>query len=122
MRAPGSIALAATLLLAAAPPVSAEETMFEDFTMRPETRWRFFTDAVMGGVSSGRVVFEEEDGHPHAYMTGRASTAKGGGFIQMRLDLDRPAPEGATGVRLVVLGNDQRQFLHPRPAGTVLPW
>lgn len=122
MRGLVPLALAAALLLAGAPRVSADERMIEEFTMQPETRWRFFTDAVMGGVSSGRVVFEEEDGQPHAHMTGRVSTANGGGFIQMRLDLASPPPESTTGVRLVVRGNDQRYFVHLRTAGTVLPW
>ncbi len=108
--------LAAALVLAAPPPVLADETMIEDFTMQPETRWRFFTDPVMGGVSSGQVVFAQEDGQPFARMTGRVSTANRGGFIQMRLDLASPPPEGTTGVRLVVRGNDQRYFVHLRTA------
>ncbi|WP_366655657.1 CIA30 family protein [Fodinicurvata sp. EGI_FJ10296] len=90
--------------------------------MQPETRWRFFSDAVMGGVSSGKVVYLQEDGQPYARMTGRVSTANRGGFIQIRLDLASPPPESTTGVRLVVRGNDQRYFVHLRTAGTILPW
>lgn len=122
MRALVHLALAAALILSAAPLLSAEETLIEDLGMRPEAGWRFFTDAVMGGVSSGQVVFAQDDGQPHARMTGRVSTANRGGFIQMRLDLASPPPEGTTGVRLVVRGNDQRYFVHLRTAGTVLPW
>ena len=122
MRSLVILALVAALVVPAAQPILADETMIEDFTMRPETGWRFFTDAVMGGVSSGQVVFAQEDGQPHARMTGRVSTANRGGFIQMRLDLANPPPEGTTGVRLVVRGNDQRYFVHLRTAGTVLPW
>ena len=122
MRGLVRLVLAAALVLAAPLPVSADEMMIEDFTMQPETRWRFFTDAVMGGVSSGQVVFAQADGQPHARMTGRVSTANRGGFIQMRLDLASPPPEDTTGVRLVVRGNDQRYFVHLRTAGTVLPW
>ena len=88
--------------------------MIEDFTMQPETRWRFFTDQVMGGVSTGGVVFAQEDGQSFARMTGQVSTANRGGFIQMRLDLSSPPPEGTTGVRLVVRGNGQRYFVHLR--------
>ena len=90
--------------------------------MQPETRWRFFTDSVMGGVSIGQVIFVQEDGRPHARMTGRVSTANRGGFIQMRLDLVSSPPLGTTGVRLVVRGNDQRYFMHLRTSGTILPW
>ena len=101
---------------------SAAPVVAGDFGMTPETGWRFLTDQVMGGVSTGRVVFAAEDGAPFARMTGRVSTANRGGFIQMRLALDSPPPEGATGVRLIVRGNDQRYFVHLRTRGTVLPW
>ncbi len=118
---------AAVLLCGALPPALAEESLsgdalIEDFTMQPETRWRFFTDQVMGGVSTGGVTFAKENGQPFARMTGRVSTANRGGFIQMRLDLASPAPEGTTGVRLIVRGNDQRYFVHLRTGGTLLPW
>ena len=49
MRGLDRLVLAAALVLAA-PPVLADETVIEDCTMQPETRWRFFTDAVMRGV------------------------------------------------------------------------
>jgi hypothetical protein len=101
---------------------AADTTTIEDFAMQPETRWRFFTDTVMGGVSTGRVEFIREDGRTHARMTGRVSTANRGGFIQMRMDLDPPPPDGTVGVRLVVRGNGQRYFVHLRTTGTVLPW
>lgn len=90
--------------------------------MRPESGWRFFTDGVMGGVSTGQVVFAQESGQTHARMTGHVSTANRGGFIQMRHDLEGPPPAGTVGVRLVARGNDQRYFVHLRTAGTVLPW
>jgi Complex I intermediate-associated protein 30 (CIA30) len=118
---------AAVLLGGASPPALAEEplsnaALIEDFTMQPETRWRFFTDQVMGGVSTGGVTFAQEDGQPFARMTGKVSTANRGGFIQMRLELASPPPAGTVGVRLVVRGNDQRYFVHLRTGGTVLPW
>ena len=100
----------------------AEERMIEDFQERPETRWRFITDGVMGGVSAGRVDFIREGDQAYARMTGTVSTENNGGFIQMRMALPDGAPEGATGVRLVVRGNGQRYFAHLRTGGTVLPW
>lgn len=90
--------------------------------MQPETRWRFFTDQVMGGVSTGGVTFAQEDGLNFARMTGRVSIANRGGFIQMRLDLVSPPPADTTGVRLIVRGNGQRYFVHLRTGGTLLPW
>ena len=96
--------------------------MIEDFEVQPEARWRFFTDGVMGGVSTGQVAFLEEDGRTYAQMTGSVSTENNGGFIQMRMELPDGAPEGATGVRLVVRGNNQMYFVHLRTSGTLLPW
>ena len=90
--------------------------------MQPESRWRFFTDQVMGGVSTGSVAYESESGIAFARMTGRVSTANRGGFIQMRLDLVSPPPRDTIGVRLIVRGNTQRYFVHLRTGGTLLPW
>lgn len=109
-------------LSAMAEDVPSRDALIEDFTMQPETRWRFFTDQVMGGVSTGSVTFAKEGGHAFARMTGSVSTANRGGFIQMRLDLTTPPPEGTTGVRLMVRGNTQRYFVHLRTKGTLLPW
>jgi len=110
----------------AVPPVSAiatplEDGMLEDGMMQAR-RWRFFTDGVMGGVSAGQIVFLQDNDRPFARMSGRVSTANRGGFIQMRLDLDRPPPEGSIGVRLTVRGNNQRYFVHVRTTDTVRPW
>lgn len=114
--------LPALLLLFLPMGAMAEDRMTETFEQQPETRWRFFTDGVMGGVSSGQVRFVREGGQAHAHMTGTVSTENNGGFIQMRMDLPEGASDGATGVRLTVRGNDQRYFVHLRTRGTVLPW
>ena len=98
------------------------DVMIDDFKLQPETRWRFFTDDVMGGVSIGRVEFVEEDGDAYAHMTGSVSTENNGGFIQIRRDLSAPPPQGTVGIRLIVRGNSQRYFVHLRTDGTVLPW
>lgn len=117
-----SFGLAAAMVGGMATKGAAQAMRIEAFAMRPETGWRFFTDGVMGGVSTGQVVFAQEAGQTHARMTGRVSTANRGGFIQMRLDLASPPPAGTSGVRLVARGNDQRYFVHLRTTGTVLPW
>lgn len=101
---------------------TAEDIMIENFELQPETRWRFFTDSVMGGVSTGQVAFLKEGDRSYAHMTGAVSTENNGGFIQMRMDLPDGAPEDATGVRLIVRGNDQKYFVHLRSSGTLLPW
>jgi hypothetical protein len=119
------------LLLAAVPAApmfpgtdaaKAGETMTEHFENQPEERWRFIADQVMGGVSTGALSFVEEDGRTNARLKGSVSTQNNGGFIQMRMLLPEGAPEGSTGVRLVVRGNDQTYFVHLRSRGTLLPW
>ena len=127
MRSVISFVLAAVMLGGALPPAiadgtAARQTIIEDFTMQPETRWHFFTDQVMGGLSTGGISFAQEDGTSFTRMTGHVSTANRGGFIQIRLDLTSPPPAGTTGVRLIVRGNVQRYFVHLRTKGTLLPW
>jgi hypothetical protein len=123
MSAHGRFALALAALVAlSGMPARADAPLTEDFAMQPDTRWRFFTDGVMGGVSTGKLAFVEEDGRTHARMTGQVSTANRGGFIQMRMALEAAPPKDATGVRLVMRGNGQRYFVHLRTSGTVLPW
>jgi hypothetical protein len=100
----------------------AEEPMTLRFTPGAEADWRFFTDQVMGGVSTGSVTIVSEDGMRFARMTGSVSTENNGGFIQMRADLAEAAPPEAQGVRLIVRGNSQRYFVHLRTRGTRLPW
>jgi hypothetical protein len=122
-----TVMIAAVLLGGALSVVLAEEplrgdALIEDFSIQPETRWQFFTDQVMGGVSTGGVAFAQEDGMYFARMTGNVSTANRGGFIQMRLDLQSPPPNDNTGVRLIVRGNAQRYFVHLRTGSTLLPW
>lgn len=110
------------LLLALAPAAWGQARMIETFDSQPETRWRFFSDQVMGGVSSGEARFGQEAGARFARMTGNVSTANNGGFIQIRTELPSGLPEQTTGIRLVVRGNDQRYFVHLRTTGTALPW
>lgn len=122
MRSTVQFALLALLCLGTSLPAMAQSRMLETFETTPETRWRFVADTVMGGVSQGEVRFLREGGKAHARLTGTVSTANNGGFIQMRTDLSAPPPEDATGLRLVLRGNDQRYFVHLRTGGTVLPW
>jgi hypothetical protein len=117
-----ALAVMAAIMFGAAHPAASQSMLIEDFAMQPETRWRFFADTVMGGVSTGQMTFVTEDGRSHALMTGRVSTENNGGFIQIRLDLQAVPPKDAIGVRLLVRGNDARYFVHLRTFGTLLPW
>lgn len=111
-----------TLFFLASLPAMADDPAMETFDDRPQDRWRFFTDRVMGGVSDGSVAFLTEGGNGFARLSGRVSTANNGGFVQMQTRLDAGAPPGAAGVRLVVRGDGQRYFVHLRDRGTRRPW
>ncbi len=122
MRVLTRLATMAMLALWGASQALAGDMMIEDFKTQPETRWKFFADTMMGGVSSGQIRFVTEGDRKHAQMTGSVSIENNGGFIQMRMALPSPPPEGTVGVRLVIRGNDQRYFVHLRTSGTILPW
>lgn len=122
MRVLKRLAMMAMLAIWGVSQALAGDMMIEDFKVQPETRWKFFADTVMGGVSSGQIRFVTEGDRKHAQMTGRVSIENNGGFIQMRMALPSPPPEGTVGVRLVIRGNDQRYFVHLRTRGAILPW
>ena len=105
-----------------ASPVIAEDVLIENFEVQPEARWQFIADTVMGGVSTGQVEFVQGEGNAYAHMTGRVSTQNNGGFIQFRMELPAPLPKNASGLRLVVRGNEQPYFVHLRTSGNLLPW
>ena len=106
------------LALAASPAVA--QTLIEDFAP-PAGAWRFFTDQVMGGVSTGEARIVQGD-RAALRLTGRVSTENRGGFIQARRDLPEGLPEDTQALQITVRGDGQRYFLHLRTTGTVLPW
>lgn len=108
--------------LSQAPTAHADERMIDRFDSDPQTRWRFFADTVMGGVSRGEVQFRTGGGQSYARLSGAVSTANNGGFIQIRRELPGAAPQTATGVRLTVRGRNSPYYVHLRTSGTILPW
>jgi hypothetical protein len=89
------------------------------------TPWRLVTDQVMGGVSAGRLAFEERDGRRCLCLYGDVSLENNGGFIQASLDLasERTLDARAhAGIRLVVLGNGETYNLHLKTADIARPW
>jgi hypothetical protein len=108
-------------------PAATIEDLSRDF---PEaatgTRWQMLSDAVMGGVSAGRITRDVIDGRPAIRMQGAVSLDNNGGFIQIALDL---APGGGAvdaagfaGIALDVVGNDEDYGLHLRTAELSRPW
>jgi hypothetical protein len=98
----------------------------DDLVSALGTRWRGFSDRVMGGVSRESVVPDEIDGRRCLRLTGAVRLDNDGGFIQMALDF---APDGATldasayrGLSLEIRGNGESYGLHLRTADCVRPW
>ena len=90
------------------------------------TRWQMLSDAVMGGVSAGRMTCEQLGGRPAIRMQGAVSLDNNGGFIQIALDL---APDGGAvdaagfaGIALDVLGNGEAYGVHLRTEDLSRPW
>lgn len=115
-------AVLVSLMLTAAPAPSIAEDAMIQISLSDQSRWDYFSDSVMGGVSEGRASFEESDGQPILRLSGRVSTANRGGFIQARSKLDSSLPSDAQGVVLDVRGNDQTYYIHLRTSRTLLPW
>lgn len=90
------------------------------------TRWRGFSDRVMGGVSREQVSIEELAGRRCIRLRGEVRLENNGGFVQMALPLDAGgAPFDAgdfRGIRLLVLGNGEEYLVHLRSSQTRLPW
>jgi hypothetical protein len=87
--------------------------------------WRFVSDQVMGGRSSGRMFIDSFQGRDCVRMQGDVSTENNGGFLQIALDLaagKRFDASGFDGVLLKVAGNGERYNLHLRTSDLWLPW
>jgi len=88
------------------------------------TNWQFVSDRVMGGVSSGKIAFINEDERSSIHLTGAVSLVNNGGFIQARTSFN---PKGRSfdarrfvGVKLRAKGNAQQYAVHLRTAETRL--
>ncbi len=100
--------------------VNAEEIFKDDF--QDASKWKFIADDVMGGVSTGSVVYEMQEGTSVAFMNGDVSTENNGGFIQFQRKLKDVDLRDAKFIRIVAKGNNQKYFIHLRTSGTILPW
>ena len=90
------------------------------------TSWRFVSDTVMGGISSGSISREDVDGRKALRLTGNVSLENNGGFVQMVLQLnsknDNIDPSGYKGIELLVRGNNEPYSLHLRTLDLERPW
>lgn len=90
------------------------------------TRWRGFTDSVMGGLSDMRSGTVETEHGTALRMTGRVRLENNGGFVQVRLPL---AEDDHTfdarrfdGVEITLRGAPGAYFLHLRTSESSRPW
>lgn len=97
-------------------------TLIDDRSGPDPAVWRFFTDGVMGGVSTGSMTAGAAAGRAALCLRGRVRLDNNGGFIQMALELSAPAPGSARGLELDVRGNGRRYGLHLRTTVMSLPW
>lgn len=86
------------------------------------TQWKFISDNVMGGVSTGSINYEVKEDNSSAYLSGNVSTKNNGGFIQIRRSLKDVDLSRAKYIKIIAKGNNQKYFLHLRTSGTILPW
>jgi hypothetical protein len=90
------------------------------------SKWRLFTDQVMGGVSSGTMVRDVIAGRPAIRMRGDVSIENNGGFVQIALDFssDGGVVDASrwSGIELDVFGNGQEYGVHLRTDALLRPW
>lgn len=108
-----------------------DPAVIDDFSRdHPETtigtQWQLLSDAVMGGVSAGRMLRTEHAGRRAIRMQGEVSLENNGGFLQIAID---HAPGGGTfdasafaGIAITVAGNGQDYGLHLRTSELARPW
>ena len=86
--------------------------------LAPGLRWRGFSDRVMGGVSVADFGRDVIGGRRCIRLVGQVTRDRGGGFIQMALDVGsrgRAFDASAwAGVELELFGNDEDYNLHLR--------
>ena len=86
-------------------------------------KWKFFTDDVMGGRSSGESTIAEYKEKKCYRMTGNVTTKNNGGFIQMRVEIIPPLLSFKyAGVYLNAFGNNHQYAIHIRTPLTIAPW
>ena len=96
-------------------------TIFKDNFENPK-KWQFISDQVMGGISTGKVEFFNENNNLYARLTGNVSTENKGGFIQIKRKLEKSSLQGTKFIKITAKGNNQNYFIHLRTTGTLLPW
>jgi len=90
-------------------------------SLKFEDSWEFISDRVMGGISSGKAEFVEEDDYTYLQLKGVVSTENNGGFIQVRSSYDIKN-DSYEGIKLKVRGIPSEYYIHIRTSFLFLPW
>ena len=90
----------------------------DDFTDNAHLRWQFYTDQVMGGVSSGKASIKFDSEGAYLRLEGSVSTANNGGFIQIRTYIS-DGLKSAEGILLKVRGNGEGYYMHVNTSETI---
>lgn len=110
--------------VAAAEP-RADALVLDDRASGGVLPWRFFTDGVMGGVSTGAIALETVDGRAAVCLGGEVRLEYNGGFIQMALDVPAALADADppwTGIEIDLHGNGRRYGVHLRTTALSRPW
>ena len=95
--------------------IAAEDLSFP-FNADSGKYWQYVSDRVMGGVSDGKVILEQDGEMYYVRLTGNVSTRNNGGFIQLRSGISFVNSEkdgkNLQGVRLNVRGNGENYDIH----------
>lgn len=91
------------------------------FSLNEKSNWIFFTDGVMGGVSSGKMGLLNEENNNFIRLEGNVSTENNGGFIQIRHEISNLSDE-LRRIKLYVRGNNEKYHVFIRTKKTLLPW
>tara|TARA_B100002051_G_C16711281_1_gene626808 strand:- start:108 stop:617 length:510 start_codon:yes stop_codon:yes gene_type:complete len=100
---------------------SYSEILFYDTFNKPE-EWQLITDNVMGGLSTGSLMYIRNGGNLIANLSGDVSTKNNGGFIQFRRNLQGINLNDLTSINIIARGNNEKYFVHIRTSKTFLPW
>ncbi|MFT7287599.1 MAG: hypothetical protein ACI87W_001713 [Halieaceae bacterium] len=90
------------------------------------SRWRFFSDRVMGGVSDGYAEHKLIEDRNALRLRGTVSLENNGGFIQASLDLSAQGgtldASGYLGIALYLRGDGSDYGIHLRTTDIQRPW
>ena len=86
------------------------------------SRWIYFADNVMGGISVGSSEYVMVESGKAIRLYGEVSTKNNGGFIQVRTPYSINQLEKYKGIKIKMRGNGEEYFLHLRNRSSRLPW